>query len=290
MTYDLYDIPLYRPPSEANSLILQLTIGCSHNKCTFCNMYKTKKYREKSTEEITEHINWAKQNRLIADKIFLADGNVLAMGTEKLLTIIEDLYKQFPKLRSVTCYAGPRDILAKSEDQLLALKDAGLKMLYLGVESGSTEILRNVNKGVIADEMIEAGQKVKKCGIKLSCMIISGLGGQSLWETHAVESAKAINSISPRFLSLLTLYIDEGTVLEKDVDAGSFKMLSPRQVLEETKLMLENLQVNKCIFRSNHASNYIALKGTLSKDKAKLIKQVTDALNSKEFRPEGRGN
>ena len=284
MTQDLYDIPLYRPPSEANSLILQLTIGCSHNKCTFCTMYKAKKYREKSTEEIKEHINRAKQNHLIADKIFLADGNVLVMETEKLLSIIEKLYKQFPKLRRVTCYAGPRDILAKSEDQLLALKDAGLKMLYLGVESGSTEILRNVNKGVSADEMVEAGQKVKKCGINLSCMIISGLGGQSLWETHAVESAKVINSISPRFLSLLTLYIDGGTVLEKEIAAGNFKLLSPRQILEETKLMLENLQVNNCIFRSNHASNYIALQGTLNKDKAKLIKQVNAALNSKEFK------
>ncbi|KJS88770.1 MAG: hypothetical protein JM58_00385 [Peptococcaceae bacterium BICA1-8] len=284
MTYDLYDTPLYRPPSEANSLILQLTLGCSHNKCTFCNMYKAKKYREKSTEEIKEHINWAKQNCPQANKIFLADGNVLAMETEKLLAIIDNLYRQFPKLRSVSCYAGPRDILAKNEDQLLALKDAGLRILYLGVESGSSEILRNVNKGVSADQMIEAGQKVKKCGIKLSCMIISGLGGQSLWEAHAVESAKVINSISPRFLSLLTLYIDEGTVLEKEIDAGNFKLLSPRQVLEETKLMLENLQVNNCIFRSNHASNYIALEGILNKDKAKLIKQVNAALNSKEFK------
>lgn len=287
MLYDIYDMPLYRPPSEANSLILQLTIGCSHNQCTFCYMYKMKKYYEKNLQEIDNHINWAKSYAPETKKIFLADGNVLAMDTEKLLYIIESLYKQFPKLQRVTSYAGPKDILAKSEEELIKLQKAGLTMLYLGVESGSAEVLDNVKKGVTPQEMIEAGQKVIRSGMKLSCMIISGLGGQSLWKKHGVESARVISSISPHYLAFLTLYVEEGTVLEKEIRAGKFKLLTPEQVLEETKLMLENLELDQCIFRSNHPSNYVTLKGTLNKDKDKLLTIVNSALKAKDkLRPE----
>lgn len=276
-----YDMPLYRPPSEAKSLILQITLGCSHNKCTFCSMYKTKKYREKTYSEIDEHIHWAKNYYATASRIFLADGNVLAMDTEKLLEIVNRLYDAFPYLKQVNAYAGPKDILAKDDDELRKLQNAGLTMLYLGVESGSAQVLKNVNKGVTPQEMIRAGQKVIKSGIKLSCMIISGLGGQDLWEEHALNSAKVINAIDPHYLAFLTLLVEDGTLLKYQIEKGEFKLLLPERVIDETIMMLKELDLTNCIFRSNHPSNYVTLRGTLNKDKDDLLNTLTQAKNRK---------
>ena len=223
--YQLYDMPLYRPPSEARSLILQLTLGCSHNQCTFCYMYKTKKYREKTMEEIIEHIRKAKDYHPMADRIFLADGNVLAMETSKLKTIINILFKEFYYLERVSAYAGPKDILAKSDAELIELREAGLEMLYLGVESGSNQVLKDIKKGVSAEEMIAAGQKAIKAGFTLSCMIISGMGGQSLWQEHGIESAKVISAINPKYFAILTLLVEDASPLAKKVQNGEFLLL-----------------------------------------------------------------
>lgn len=283
-----YDFPLYRPPSEARSLILQITLGCSHNKCTFCSMYKTKKYRVKPLQEIDDHINRAKIKYPMASKIFLADGNVLAMETEQLKSIVKRLYTEFPVLERVTAYAGPRDILAKSDSELRELRKAGLTMLYLGVESGSAEILKNVRKGVTPEEMIEAGQKAKGAGFKLSCMIISGLGGKELWKEHALESARVISAIDPDYFALLTLLVEEGTPLYNQVEEEHFITLEPDEVINETKLLLENLRLSQCVFRSNHPSNYLSLKGILNRDKEGLLDILTQAQQEQiNLRPEG---
>lgn len=283
-----YDFPLYRPPSEARSLILQITLGCSHNKCTFCSMYKTKKYRVKPLQEIDDHINRAKIKYPMASKIFLADGNVLAMETEQLKSIVKRLYTEFPVLERVTVYAGPRDILAKSDSELRELRKAGLTMLYLGVESGSAEILKNVRKGVTPEEMIEAGQKAKGAGFKLSCMIISGLGGKELWKEHALESARVISAIDPDYFALLTLLVEEGTPLYNQVEEEHFITLEPDEVINETKLLLENLRLSQCVFRSNHPSNYLSLKGILNRDKEGLLDILTQAQQEQiNLRPEG---
>lgn len=284
----VYDFPLYRPPSEAKSLILQITLGCSHNKCTFCYMYKTKKYRVKTPQEIEEHINWAKNAYPHASRIFLADGNALAMETRQLKDILQRLYAGFPDLERVTCYAGPKDLLAKGEDELLTLRKAGLTMLYLGVESGSPRVLQNVKKGVTPEEMIRAGQRARGAGFQLSCMIISGLGGKEFWEEHAVESARVISAIDPEYFALLTLLVEEGTALYKQVRRGEFDLLQPNEVIDETKLMLENVELSDCVFRSNHPSNYLSLKGTLNKDRDKLLDILTRAQQAQiALRPEG---
>lgn len=210
------------------------------------------------------------------------------MGTKKLKNILNKLFNIFPYLERVAAYAGPKDILDKNISELIELKNAGLTMLYLGIESGSDHILENVKKGVNTQEMIEAGQRVVKVGIELSCMIISGLGGQQFWRQHALESARVINAINPDFLAFLTLLVEEGTLLSKEIKNGEFKLLPPEQVVEETKRMLENLQLANCVFRSNHPSNYLTLKGILNKDKDRLLTILMEVQQSKnEYRPEG---
>ena len=286
--YDFYDAPLYRPPSEAYSLILQITLGCSNNTCTFCSMYKTKKFRVKSEEEIDRHIRIAKENYPHASKIFLADGNVLTMDYQQLLEIVQRLYSEFPKLERVTAYAGPQDILGKTPQELKTLREAGLDMLYMGIESGSEKVLKMVNKGVSQQEMIEAGQRAMQAGFVFSCTIISGLGGQDLWEDHAVETAKVVSAINPQYLAALTLLIDDTVPMRRKVEKGEFKLLDPYQTIEELELMLNSFQLENCVFRNNHPSNYFALKGVLNRDREKLLTILQEAkkMDRNKFRPE----
>lgn len=280
-----YTQPLYRPPSEAYSMIIQVTEGCSHNKCRFCYMYKEKQFRLKSNEEIKAHIEWLRKVYKNPTRIFLADGNVLCLKTEKLLELLNYLKQEFPDVERISSYAGPFDILRKSEEELKAIKDAGLGLLYMGVESGSDKVLSLMEKGVNQQEMIEAGQKAINAGFKFSCMIISGLGGQKYMEEHAIESAKVISAINPHYFSLLRLTIEEGTALEEDVQQGSFKLLTPLQILDENVLMLENMELTDCIFRANHISNHVNLAGTLNQDKDKLIQRIKKFRNSADFVP-----
>lgn len=279
-----YTWPLYRPPSEAKSLILQLTQGCSHNQCVFCYMYKGKPYQVKSHQQMLEHIAWGRGMDPGARRIFLADGNCLALETQLLLEILKELYQQFPLLERVALYGGPRDILTKSKEELTALQKAGLHLVYLGVESGSAQVLKKMNKGVTPEEMTEAGTRVLSSGISLSCMLISGLGGRELWREHAQESARVINAINPDYLALLTLMVEENTPLYHQVQAQKFMLLSPQEVFAETLILLENLDLQDCTFRSNHPSNYLNLAGVLNRDKHKLIEQLRHA---RDFRPEG---
>lgn len=282
----MYDHPLYRPPSEADSLILQITSGCSYNKCTFCHVYKNKPFKVKSYEETEKHILWAKQYDPTPKKIFLADGNVLCLSTEKLIKVLDLIKGNFPNAERISSYAGPLDLLRKSEEDLIRIKSSGLDMLYMGVESGSDRVLKSVNKGVSREEMITAGKKAKKAGFILSCMIISGLGGKKLLEDHAIESSKVISEINPDYFALLTLMISEETPIKKSLDTGEFTLLSPYEVMLELKMMLENMEVENCVFRANHASNYVPLKGILNKDKKVLLEEVTKALHSGNFKPE----
>jgi len=269
-----YEGSIYRPPSEAYSLIVQITIGCSHNKCTFCSMYKDKKFRIRDIQEIKEDLLEASKVYKNIKRIFLADGNALAMKTADLLEILLYIKEFFPVCKRVGIYSAPKDILRKTDEELATLKSAGLGIAYMGVESGSDVILRNINKGVIASEMIEAGKKMMRSGIKLSVTLISGLGGKKLWREHALESAKVISAISPDYLGLLTLLLESGTEMYQQVENGEIELLSPKEIMMETYELLSNIDVKDCIFRSNHASNYVALEGTLPKDKAGLLKQL----------------
>lgn len=282
----MYDYPLYRPPSEAGSLILQITLGCSYNKCTFCHVYKGKKFSVKSEEEVAQHIFLAKQHYPNPEKIFLADGNVLCLNTARILKILELIKTNFPKVKQISSYAGPLDLLRKTDEELAQIRSAGLDLLYVGVESGSDLVLKAVNKGVTSEQMVTAGQKAKKAGFILSCMIISGLGGKEFFEEHAIESGKVISAINPDYFALLTLMILEETPMKAQLDSGEFQLLSPDEVMMELKMMLENLNLENCVFRANHASNYLPLKGILNRDKEKLLAEVNAALKSSNFKPE----
>ncbi|SMP59009.1 radical SAM protein [Anoxynatronum buryatiense] len=282
-----YEAPLYRPPSEARSLILQLTLGCSHNQCTFCYMYKGKPYRVKSPEAMREHIAWGKAIDPGARRIFLADGNVLGLETPLLLEILTTLYREFPALERVSLYGGPGDMLGKTPEELASLHKTGLQLVYLGVESGSDTVLQQVRKGVTSEEMITAGVRVREAGIHLSCMLISGLGGTTHWEEHALESARVISAINPEYLGLLTLLVEDNTPLHRQIQQGSFHLLPAEKVLAETRLLLENLQVTDCTFRSNHPSNYLNLAGVLNQDQQRLLAEIQEAGEQGRLRPEG---
>ena len=280
-----YSQPLYRPPSEAWSMIIQVTEGCSHNKCRFCYMYKGKQFRLKSIEEIKEHIEWLKPMYKNPRRIFLADGNVLCLKTEKLLELLNYIKKEFPNIERISSYSGPLDLLRKTDQELKSIREAGLELLYMGVESGSDKVLSMMNKGVNQQEMIEAGHKAINAGFKFSCMIISGLGGREFMEEHAVESAKVISAIAPHYFSLLRLVAEESSELAECIEEGKFQLLTPLQILDENILMLENLELTDCIFRANHVSNHVNLAGTLNQDRDLLIDKLKRVRKSPNFIP-----
>ncbi len=274
-----YEGALYRPPSEAYSLIVQATIGCSHNKCTFCSMYKDKKFRIRSTEEIMEDLIIGRKYYKNVKRVFLADGDALVIKTKELIKILQGIEVLFPECERVGIYGSPRSILNKSQEELLELKALGLGIVYLGLESGSDKILKDIKKGVNSAQMIEAGRKIVGANIELSVTLISGIGGKVNSELHAVESAKILNKMKPHYIGLLTLLLEEDTQLYKEVLEGRFQLLTPREVLKETRILVEGLEINNCIFRSNHASNYVSLRGTLMKDKKLILDQIDEGLN-----------
>ena len=274
-----YQGQVYRPPSEAYSYILQATIGCSHNKCTFCYMYGDDQFRIRPIEELKKDLDMARSQFSKVRRIFIADGDALIMKFEDLVELMNYIGKLFPETERIGIYGSPKSILLKSKEELEKLRDLNLGIIYLGVESGSDEILKRINKGVNREEMVEAGLKVKESKIPLSITLISGLGGRELTREHALESATIINEISPDYVGLLTLITPGNTPLYKDIEQGKFEPLNPKEVLEETKLMVENIDTKDVVFRSNHASNYINLKGVLSQEKDIIINQINQGLS-----------
>ena len=274
-----YEGIVYRPPSEAYSLIVQVTIGCSQNHCAFCSMYKTKQFRIRSTDEIIDDFMEAREMYPKIEKIFLADGDALICPVQDLEMILKLIRKKFPECRQVTCYASPKSILLKKTDELKRLCQLGLSMVYMGLESGSDKVLEYMKKGADSKEMIKAAEKIHNAGIRLSVTAISGLGGKKWWKEHAVETGKVLSEMKPEYAGLLTLMIEEGVPLEQEIKSGRFQLMNPYEILIKTREMLEHMDCPGCIFRSNHASNYISLRGTLNKDKEKLIKQLDQAVS-----------
>lgn len=279
-----YDSDLiYRPPGEWRSYLLQCTIGCSHNKCTFCAMYKEKQFRVRPLEEILEDIDMARDYYGPGvERVFLMDGDAIVMKTEQLLKILEKLYQNFPNLQKVTTYAGPKSTLSKSITELKELRQAGLTRAYLGVESGSDAVLTAINKGCTAAQMLKAGQNLVEAGIDLWAILILGLTGQDGdWEEHVLSSAKMINEMKPRHLSAMTFAPAKGTQLGEDVLAGRFKVCTPDHILEECRMLIEHLNVDPLHFTSNHASNYLPLKGGLPEDRDRFLSMIDQALDGK---------
>ena len=274
---------LYRPPGEWKSYLLQCTIGCSHNQCTFCGMYKEKKFRIRPVAEILEDIDMARDYYGPGlQRVFLMDGDAIIMKTEELLQILHKLYENFPRLEKVTLYAGPKSTLSKTPEELRLLHEAGLSRAYLGVESGSQAALDFIHKGCTAQQMLQAGQNLVAAGIDLWVTVILGITGQDGdWEEHILSTAKMINAMKPRHLSAMTFAPAKGTPLGDEVLAGRFKVCTPDQVLEECRMLIEHLDVDPLHFTSNHASNYLPLKGSLPEDKEKFLSMIDQALAGK---------
>ncbi len=283
-----YEGPIYRPPSEADSLLIQATVGCPHNKCTFCMIYKKgPPFKIRPVKEICEDISTAK--RIYGDLVrtmFLPAGNTIAMPTHELAQVCLFARKEFPKLQRITVYGSSRYIVKKGLDELRRLSEAGLNRIHVGLESGDDEVLRRVKKGTTCEEQIKAGLWVKEAGIELSEYVILGLGGQELTEQHALRTAAAINEIEPDFVRLRTLVPKINTLLLHQIKKGMFRLLSPHQVLEETRLLIENITCRTTL-TSDHYTNYINLQGSLPRDKERLIKEIDMALKRDEsmFRP-----
>jgi len=276
-----YEGSIYRPPSEAYSLIVQVTIGCAHNDCTFCSMFKDKRFRVRDIEEVLQDLGTARRSYKNVGKIFLADGDALVLTNEKLLIVLNKIKQLFPECERVGIYGTPQDVNNKTLAELEELRDAGVGIIYIGAESGNEQVLLDIKKGSTRAEIITAIKKIEESGIKASVTFISGLAGRDHWKEHAIDSGTLISETEPSYVGLLTLMVEQDAPMYPDVISGKFKKLSPEEVIVETALLLENINVNKtCIFRSNHASNYVSLRGDLPKDKAKMAGQLHAAMEN----------
>lgn len=303
---------IIRPPSEADSYLLQITYGCSHNKCTFCGTYLDKPFRIRPPAEILSDIDLARQEIPETRRVFLCDGDAMVLPTSKLIKILESLGSAFPHLQRVGIYTNARDILKKTEADLSELAEHKLTLGYLGLESGHDEVLKRVKKGATAEEMIQAVRKAQACGIKMSVIGLLGLGGQEMSAQHAVATGRVVSRMNPRYFSLLTLMLIPGTPLYEEYKAGKFRLPTPvpneatqveplrdpevrpkeatpfgKEMVQEMRLMVEHIDSHHTIFRTNHASNYAPIGGTLNKDKDKILREIDKYLTDEyDLRPE----
>lgn len=275
-----YEGDIYRPPGEWKSYLLQATVGCSNNTCTFCNMYREKRFHIRPMADILEDIRMAKACYGDVRRVFLCDGDAIIMRTADLITILDTLYATFPSLEKVTTYAGPRSTLTKTPEELKLLREHGLARAYLGVETGSDALLRKVKKGVDARQMLEAGMRLREAGMDLWVMILLGLGGRDGSEQHIMDTAAMMNEMKPRHLSALTLTLYPGTELYDDWRTGKFQPITPMDSLREARLLIEKLEVDPLHFTCDHASNYVPLKGSLPEDRDRFLARLDRALES----------
>lgn len=270
---------IYRPPSEAYSLIVQLTVGCSHNRCAFCSMYKEKKFYVRPVEEVLEDLAWCRGQYRRVSRIFLADGDALMADTDVLLRVLDVIGGTFPECERVTCYASPKSVRGKSDAELRRLRQGNLQMAYLGLESGSDAVLRRMRKGCSASQIVEAVRRLRGAGIAASVTAISGLGGRELWQEHAEATAAALSEMKADYIGLLTLLVEPGTPAADWVREGSLTLLTAREVLMETEALLSHIDSEGSVFRMNHASNYLTLRGTLNRDRDAMLRQLRAGLD-----------
>ena len=285
-----YDAPLYRPPSEAKSLIFQVTLGCSFNECSFCDMYRSKEYSERSWEEVKSEIDLMAKTLPDTTRIFLADGDALNLSTDYMVQIVEYIYQKFPNLERVSCYAMPMNLLKKTPEELDMMNKAGLDRLYLGIETGNDIILKKVTKGATQSTMIKACNKAKDAGFTLSCMVILGLGGSKYTKENAVDTAKVINAVQPDYVGALTLYLENG-IKEEFLTKfeGEFERLTDSEAIDELELLISEINVdNAIVFRANHGSNAYNIGGTFPQDKQEMLEKITWMKKHPEVvRPQG---
>ncbi|MHC5212542.1 MAG: B12-binding domain-containing radical SAM protein [Planctomycetota bacterium] len=268
-----YEGKIYRPPSEADSLILQATIGCSYNRCAYCAMYLDKRFRPRPPEELREDMAMAQAYYGAGNvrRVFLADGDALILRTSRLLEILSDLHAHFPELQRVSVYASPQSLLAKTVPELEELKAAGLTLHYVGPETGHPEVMRRITKGVTPEQIVDGCRRVIDAGAKLSAIFLLGVGGTELSHEHAVESGRLASAIEPHYLSVLTLVPVPGTPIHDQVERGELQLPDPRALLGELREMIQHTDVRRSLFRTNHASNAVPLAGTLPRDKPRIL-------------------
>ena len=285
-----YDAPLYRPPSEAKSLIFQVTLGCSFNECSFCDMYRSKEYSERSWDEVKGEIDMMSKMLPDTTKIFLADGDALNLDTEYMIKIVKYIYEKFPNLERVSCYAMPMNLLKKTPEELDSMKKAGLDMLYLGIETGSDILLKKVTKGATAKTIIKSCKKAKDAGFTLSCMVILGIGGSKYSSENARETAKVISAVKPDYVGALTLYLENGIKDEFMTKFNEeFIRISDSEAIDELEELISGIDVNdKVVFRANHGSNAYNVAGTFPEDKQAMLNKITWMKEHPEVvRPQG---
>jgi len=279
-----------RPPSEANSFLLPVTIGCSHNTCTFCGTYTGVKFRIRPLEDIKRDIDEvAKNYSWSLRRVFLENGDALIAPQRRLVEVLKYLNEKFPNLEKIGSYASPQSGLIKSVEELKELHELGLSIAYLGVETGDEELLKKIDKGATYDQVVAAGRKIKQAGITLSVTVLLGLGGTEGSQKHALGTARILSDIDPDFAGALTLMLVPGTPLHKEWEEGKFELITPLQSLAELKMIIENANFTDCFFTANHASNYLPIKARLPKQKAAVLKVITEVLESQDMsrlRPE----
>lgn len=283
-----YEGMIIRPPSEAYSLLLQVTTGCSHNRCTFCGTYRQKKFKIKPEERIEKDLQEARSYGRI-DKLFLCDGDALIIPQPRLERILLMIKQYLPKLERIGSYANTKSILRKSVDDLKKLKELGLKIVYLGVETGNAELLKKINKGATREQMVEAARRVKEAGIELSVTVILGIGGIEKSVEHAMDTASLLTDMDPDYVGALTLMLVPQTELYDDYMAGRFVLPDKIGFIRELYLMIANSNFTDCYFTSNHASNYLPIKARLPGQKEKILKMISSVIEDNDLsrmRPE----
>jgi radical SAM superfamily enzyme YgiQ (UPF0313 family) len=278
-----YEGTIYRPPGEWKSYLLQCTVGCSHNACTFCNMYKDKKFHIRPLEEVLEDIAMARVYYPDTETVFLCDGDAIELSVDYLLKVLEHLYAAFPKLRRVTTYAGPRSTLRKTPQELKTLVEAGLTRAYLGVETGDGDLLLKIGKGVNAQQMLDAGLALVDAGFDLWDIVMVGVaGGGDAYIRNAEMTADIVNKMHPKHLSALTFMALEGTKMYEDVRSGKFIMQTPIESLMETRLLIEKIELSGLHFTSNHASNFVPIKGTIKEERDKIVAMLDEIIDKED--------
>lgn len=275
-----YDMPLFRPPSEANSLILQITLGCSWNKCSFCEMYTTKQFRVRPFDAIRSEIQKLSPYAPHIRKVFLADGDAFVLSEQKIITILQEINQNLPAVRRISAYASAKNILQKTDQQLINIRKNGLELLYVGIESGNNDLLQRVNKNETFQSMQQALTRARMAGFRISVMILNGLGGKLYSASHASDSAKLINDIQPEFLSTLVLSFPLGLKHFQQRFSGDFQPLNQFELIQEMYWFLKQLELENTVYRSDHASNYLVLKGNLNRDKQQIISKIEAFLKN----------
>lgn len=282
-----YEGMMIRPPSEANSILLQITLGCSHNKCTFCGTFQDKRFTIKKDDIIFKDIEFAREHCKRQNRLFLCDGDAMIVPQKRLVKILEQIKERLPWVERVGLYANTKSIGMKTDDQLKELRDSGVKIAYMGLESGDDQILKDIRKGTDSEKMIKMGNRVRQAGIKLSLTVLIGLGSRKRSKIHAMETGRVLTAIDPEYVGALSLMLVPGSVLHEQHKKGKFDLINGEEMLEELGTMIASTHLTNGLFHANHASNYLPIRAKLPEDKEKTLKLISEALNGKvELKPE----